>query len=130
MDPDTYDIHESACWDPKSYTFTFNIDGEEITKTAQQWSGSLTGTGEYANKDNEFKLKVTALLEEAFIKLYYRIPLANSTACSLLSYKVSYYTEDYNIMYGFGGMRLMKYNYDDEAWAKFVADNNNELNYQ
>ena len=130
MDPDTYSLHEKACWDPKSYTFTFVIDGEEVTKTAQQWSCSMVGTGEYAERDNEFKLKLTAMLEEAFIKLYYRIPLANSTACSLLSYKVSYYTEDYNIMYDFGGLRLMQYNYSDAEWAEFVKSNNGELNYQ
>ncbi|MBR6426681.1 MAG: hypothetical protein IKS28_02525, partial [Clostridia bacterium] len=129
MDPDNYSIHEAKCWDPKSYTFTFTVDGQEVTKTAQQWSGAFTGTGEYADRDNNFKLEMTAQLEEAFIKLYYRIPLANSTACNLLSYKVAYYTDDYNIMYGFGGLRLMSYKYTDAEWADFVASNNNELSY-
>ncbi len=129
MDPDSYDLHEGRCWDPKSYTFTFTVDGQEVTKTAQDWSNSMVGTGEYANRDNDFKLQITANLEEAFIKLYYRLPLANSTSCSLLSYKVEYYTEDYNIMYGFGGLRLMKYLYSDAEWAAFVAENNNELSY-
>ncbi|MBO7659807.1 MAG: hypothetical protein J6T65_10945 [Clostridia bacterium] len=130
MDPDYTSIHEGACWDPKTYEFTFVIDGEEVTHTAQWWSNCLTGTGEYANRDNEFKLKLTAQLEEEFLKFYYRIPLANSTACSLLSFKVSYYTEDYNIMYGFGGLRLMNYNYSDAEWDAFVKQNNGELNYQ
>ena len=130
MDPESYDLHEGACWDPTTYTFTFVIDGEEVTKTAQQWSNSMVGTGEYAERDNTFKLKLTAMLEEAFIKLYYRIPLANSTACNLLSYKVAYYTEDYNIMYGFGGLRLMTYKYSDAEWDDFVKQNNGELKYE
>jgi hypothetical protein len=36
-------------------------------------------------------------------------------------------------MYGFGGMRLMDYTYDDVAWAAFVAEQiaaNGELDYQ
>ena len=38
-------------------------------------------------------------------------------------------TENYNIMYGYGGIRLMTYNYDDEAWAKYVADQGGTLSY-
>lgn len=130
MDPDQYDIHEKACWDPKTYTFTFTVAGKEYTKTAQEWSGSMVGSGEFAELSAEDKLQLTANLEEAFIKLYYRIPLANSTACYLLSYKTAYYTENYNIMYDFGGLRLMDFKYTDEEWAKFVSDNNGELKYE
>ena len=98
--------------------------------TAQEWSNALIGTGKYANEDFEVKLSITAQLEEQYLKFYYRIPLAGSTACSMLSYKVSYYTEDYNIMYGFGGMRLMNYNYDDAAWDAYVASVNGTLSYE
>ncbi len=33
-------------------------------------------------------------------------------------------------MYGYGGIRLMTYKYDDEAWAKYVADNGGTLSYE
>jgi oligopeptide transport system substrate-binding protein len=51
----------------------------------------------------------------------------------MLSYQCKYYTENYNIMYGFGGMRLMTYTYDDAAWAELVAKQiaeNGEIDYQ
>ena len=72
-------------------------------------------------------------MHRAFLKTYYRIPLCATTICSMLSFQCGYYTEDYNIMYGFGGMRLMKYNYDDAAWATYVAEQvaaNGQLDYQ
>ena len=65
-----------------------------------------------------------------YLKLYYRIPPCGTTACFLLSYQVKYYTDDYNVMYDFGGLRLMSFNYDDAAWAEYVASQNGTLNYE
>ncbi len=133
-DPDQYNINESACWDPttEKLTVKFDYNGEpfEDTLTWQTWGAALIGKGEYANKPNDFKLKVTAFMENAFLDKYYRIPLAGSTASFLLGYQVSYITEEYNIMYDFGGFRLMKYNYTDAAWAKFVKNNKGKIDYR
>lgn len=128
-DPDYTDIHEAGCWNPAEETLTLTIDGEEVTMTWQQWSNCMTGTGKYANATNETKLQVLAAIEENYIKLYHCIPVCTTTACSMLSYKMSYYTENYNIMYGFGGMRLLKYNYSDAEWTKYVADQGGTLSY-
>lgn len=133
MDPDQYDINEAACYDPTTETLTLVVDGVEDTMTWQEWSNCLIGTGKYAQASTATKLSITAQLEEAFLKTYYRIPLCATTICSMLSFQCSYYTEDYNIMYGFGGMRLMKYNYTDAQWADFVktqVDANGQLDYQ
>jgi oligopeptide transport system substrate-binding protein len=139
MDPDQYSINEAANYDPKTeeLELTFvDADGKTVTDkmTWQKWSQSMMGAGKYATAKTATKLAITSALEEAFLKTYYRIPLCATTICSMLSYQVSYYTEDYNIMYGFGGMRLMSYNYDDGAWAKAVAEelekNGRELDYQ
>ena len=129
-DPDYTSIHEAGCWDPATEELTLTIDGTEYTMTWQKWSTSMTGTGVFANADNETKLQVLAAIEENYLKLYYCIPVCTTTACSMLSYKVSYYTEDYNIMYGFGGMRLMSYNYTDAEWTDFVASQGSELSYE
>lgn len=129
-DPDYTSIHEAGCWDPSKEQLTLTIDGTEYTMTWQQWSTSMTGNGQFANADNETKLQVLAAIEENYLKLYYCIPVCTTTSCSMLSYKVSYYTEDYNIMYGFGGMRLMSYNYTDAEWTAFVASQGNELSYE
>ena len=128
-DPDQYAIHEAGCWDPATETLTLMVNGEEVTMTWQQWSGCMVGTGAYAGADNETKLAITAQLEENLLQKYIFIPLASSTACSMLSYKLSYYTENYNIMYGFGGLRLMSFNYSDAEWADYVSSVNGNVAY-
>lgn len=123
MDSDQYDINEGACWDPSVDKFTMVIDGDEVTMTYKEWSNCMIGSNAFADADFETKLTILSTLEQDFLSKYYRIPLAGSTSCSLLSYKLSYYTENYNIMYGFGGLRLIQFNYNDSEWQKFVRKN-------
>lgn len=130
MDPDNYTLHEGGCWNPKTVKWTLNVNGEEVEMTCQDWSNCLIGTGKYATSDFATKLSITAQLEEKWLELYYRIPLASTTACFMMSYQMKYYTEDYNIMYDFGGFRLISYNYDDAAWDAYVKSQNNTLNYE
>ena len=129
-DTDQYSIHEAGCWDPASTNLTINVKGQDVTMSWKDWSQSLIGSGPYANEGFDVKLAVTAKMEEEYLKLYYRIPIASTTAASLLSYKMSYYTEDYNIMYGFGGLELLQYNYDDAEWADYVASQGGSLSYE
>ena len=129
-DPTQYDINEAGCWDPTTETLTLTVEGEEVTMTWQAWGNSMIGTGAYANADNKVKLAITAQMEEAFLAKFYRIPLAVTTVCTLSSYKVEDYTDEYNIMYGFGGFRIMDYNYNDAEWAAYVAEQGGELNYK
>lgn len=130
MDPDKYSIHEAGCYDPKTEKLTLTVDGKNITKTWQDWSNSMIGSGEYSGADMQTKLSILSELEKEFLSTYYRIPLCSTTQCSLLSYQVEHYTEQYNIMYDFGGIRLMKYNYDDAAWSKFVREFGGKLEYE
>ena len=130
MDPDKYSIHEAACYNPKVELLTLSVNGKRVTKTWQDWSGSLIGSGDYAGADIEIKLSILADLEREFLSRYYRIPLMSTTSCTLLSYQQEYYTEEYNVMYGFGGLRLMKYNYDDAEWREFVKDMGPVLDYE
>ena len=129
-DPYQYSINEKGCWDPTSTTLTITINGEEVTKTWYEWSGALIGTGAYAEADFDTKLLITATMEEEFLKLYYRIPFAGTTVCTMLGDQVSFYTEDYNIMYGWGGLQLASWNYNDTEWYNYVQSNNGTLNYQ
>lgn len=132
-DPDSYDINEAACWDPTTETLKieFEYNGEKFSDemTWQAWSGALTGTGKYATASNEIKLRITAIMEEEYLNKYYRIPLCGTTAAFLLGRQVSYYTDTYNIMYDFGGFRLMTFNYDDAEWEKYVADHGGKIDY-
>ncbi len=129
-DPDQYSIHEAGSWDPKTTNLTLTVEGEEVTMSWQAWSQCMVGTGKFANASFETKLGILSAMEENYLQFYYRIPFATTTSCSLLSYQMDYYTEDYNIMYGFGGIQLMTYNYSDAEWADFVASQGGTLNYE
>ena len=135
MDPDQYEINEAGCWDPTTEKLTLSIDAdqdgtpEEYTMTWQAWSNSMTGTGQFAQSPFEVQLEITAQLEYEFLNKYYRIPLCSTTQCFLLSQQIKYYTETYNIMYSFGGFRLMTYNYNDADWSAYVSSQGGTLNY-
>ena len=129
-DTDQYDVNEIGCWDPATEMLTLNVNGEDVTMSWKDWSGALIGTGRFTDADFATKLYVTAQMEELYLQKYYRIPLAGKTNVSLLSYQVDYYTEDYNLMYGFGGLRLMTFNYSDAEWAEYVAEEGGTLSYE
>ncbi len=123
-------VNELGCWDPATETLTIEVEGKKVTKTWQDWSRALVGTGPYANASMGVKLDITATMEREFLKKYYRIPLAASCAAYLQSFQVQDYTETYNIMYGFGGLELMTYNYSDAQWAEYVAEAGGTLSYE
>ncbi len=129
-DKDYVSINEAGCWDPSTEELTLTVNGEEVTLTWNEWSNSMTGTGMFAGESLETKLQITADMEERYLQKYYRIPLASSTSCSLLSYKCSYITPDYNLAYGWGGFELMEYNYTDAEWAEYIASQNGALSYE
>ncbi len=129
-DPDQYDVNEMGCWDPTTETLTLNINGEDVTMTWQEWSNCMIGAGAYATADNETKLQITALLEEEYLNKFYRIPLCGTTICELLSYQVRYITENYNVMYGFGGLELLQFQYSDAEWEEFVSSEGGTLSYE
>lgn len=129
-DPDQYSLNEAGCWNPATENLTLKVKGEDVTMTWQAWSGALIGNGAYSQADFATKLSITAQMEEAWLKKYYRIPLASETTCFMAGYQLNYYTEEYNIMYDFGGIRLMGYNYNDAEWAEYVNSQGGTLNYE
>ncbi len=130
-DPDkTNNVNELGCWDPTTQTLTIKVNGEDVTKTWQDWSNCMFGSGDLANESFETKLQILATLEETFLSFFYRIPLASTTNCTMLSYQCNNYTDNYNIMYGFGGIELMSFNYNDAQWAEYVSSQGGTLNYE
>lgn len=129
-DSSLYNLNEAGCWDPAAESLTMEIDGKEVTKTWLDWSNCMIGSGDMANASFETKLQILATMEENFLKFFYRIPLASVTNCTMLSQQCQYYTENYNIMYGFGGFDLLSYNYNDADWASYVSSQGGTLNYE
>ena len=130
MDNDKYSLHEAGCWEPDKELLSINLGGIEVVKTYKEWSGSMVGNGEFADSRLETKLYICSVLEREFLEKYYRIPLAATTSSVLVSYQNEYLTDKYNIMYGFGGVRLMRYLYDDYEFSLFVRENGNRLSYE
>ena len=131
-------IHESCGWNPSvetlALTYDFDGDGSEetVTNTLQNWAKLINGTkvgDQEPYTDPDTMMFVFAKLEGAVLGSYQCIPFASETSCSLFSQKISYATLDYNIMYGYGGLRFMTYNYSDAEWEAYVEEQGGTLVY-
>ena len=133
----------AAGWDTTTAMMTFTMkgvgeNGEDITETMSlmDWYNCLNGASgaKYDWSSNGLeesqRLQLIAALETEVLKTYYAVPLANSFSASMLSYKVDYITYEYNTFMGYGGMKYMKYNFDDAEWAKMVAEQKDGLDYK
>ncbi len=108
--------NERGCWDPAKEKLTLTVNGEEMKKTWAWWAQNLCDGGELASLRQEDRLALLATLEQKLLEKYYTIPLATTADCFLLSQKLHCYTDDYNVLYGFGGLRLLQYDYTDAQW--------------
>lgn len=127
----TTKIHESCGWDPTAETITIPIDGVERTETIQNWAKAIQAAGEFGGDEYaEMRLHILSYIETAILNSYQCIPFGCECECTLFSKKIEYATEDYNIMYGYGGIRLMKFNYSDAEWADYVASQNGTIDYK
>jgi len=128
-------IHESGGWDPSKVNldiaYDFDGDGtaETVTKTIQNWAKSINGGGEYYG-DAQKSLVVLSNLETAVLSAYQAIPWGTQAVVSLYSKQIDYATYDYNIMYTYGGVRLLTYNYTDAEWDAYVASQGGTLSYE
>ncbi|MBR2848354.1 MAG: hypothetical protein IKB87_02745 [Clostridia bacterium] len=137
-------IHESCGWDPSKETLELTLDvngdgtAETVTHTLQDWAKLINGgihdpegnTVEAAILDVDARLTIFAALENTVLGSYQCIPFATETTVALYSQQIRYATLNYNIMYGFGGIRLMTYNYDDTTWEAYVIEQGGTLRYE
>lgn len=126
-DPTTVEVTVKATPDAKHEDglYTYNLE---------QWRLILQGKDgcpvNFKNFPMEDQLAALGAVETAILKEYYSIPVFSRYSASLMGYKVDYVSYEYNTFMGYGGIRYMTFNYDDTAWAEFVASNNNILNYK
>lgn len=127
-------------WDPKTVSVTVKATPDAdhkdgvYTYNLEQWRLILQGKDgcpvNFKNFPMEDQLTALGAVETAILKAYYSIPVFSRYSASLMGYKVDYVSYEYNTFMGYGGIRYMTFNYDDTAWAEFVASNNNILNYK
>lgn len=128
-------VHEQCGWNPTldmlSIAFDFDGDGTEDTveKTYTQWTKDINDNNIYST-NMPARLAVLSALETGVLSEYQCIPWGTETVSNLLSQKVEYGFQKHNIMYGYGGIRYMTYNYDDEAWDKYVKEQDGTIDYK
>ncbi len=115
-DPDFNTIQEGCGFDPETKPLTLLLDGEPDTRTYTEWCRALLPEGQFA-AEPEKRVLVLSLLEEALLKERRFIPVASGARKLLLSAKLEPGSETYSILSFFGGIRSLKYRYDDAQWA-------------
>ena len=116
-------IHEQCGFDPTTETVTIKLNGKDVTRTYQEWAISINPGGDNYSTTGDYSkmLTILAALEYNLIKGYHFIVLTSLATVSAYSNKIKYATTEYNIMYGYGGIRFLTYNYDDTGWDAYVS---------
>ncbi len=112
--------------DSVEITMPLFVDGKN------DWWGKLNTVWQQGALNDEFRVEIIAAIEEEILVQYYTVPYSASYAASLMSYKMDYVTYEYNTFMGYGGVRYLRYNYNDTEWAAWVAENkeNGEIDYK
>lgn len=132
------DLNEVG-FDPKSemmsLTADFNEDGvisddeKDVTHSLYDWQRLVdkmnAEQGGFADASFELKNTILAEIEYTLLDLAIVCPITTSTAVEMYSKKIHYFTTEYNIFAGYGGIRQMTYNMDDYDWAKFIKKSKN-----
>ena len=120
-DPGYTSIHEYQGFRPDSRLMTVLIDGELDTRTYTEWCSLIQNGGKYAD-DPDFRRMLLARLEEALLMEYRSIPVCEYGSMALLSDKLLPGSWEYDVLYGFGGLRSLRYACDDAEWAAQHSD--------
>lgn len=144
VDPDD-DLNYHQYWNTPAIDLTLTMPegdyegaGETITMNVQNWFYCLNGLAETEKQEVTYnfdkshapaqaRLVILSALEEITIKESRAIMVIAESGGSFLGAKFSYITDQENTFMGFGGIRYLRVNYDDTAWAEYVAANNNDL---
>ena len=125
-----------------SLTLNVTVNGEkqDVTMDLKSWSDALNGatvTDANGNSqcfgdgiaDVETRLEILAAIEAEILATYNYIPMLQDASMSLLSKQVYYVIDEYHSVMGRGGIAYLKYNYDDAAWAEYVASQGGKIAY-
>ncbi|MBR3504905.1 MAG: hypothetical protein IKO07_11800 [Clostridia bacterium] len=135
-------------WDTTSDMLQIELEGETFEATVWDWTKAIQGdevdatnvtTGEavtislpYSTDEAEAAKRFEALaaLENCVLMHYDFIPLMGDSDANLKGMQIEYYTEDEVFPMGRGGTKYMTFNYTDEEWDAFVAEQGGTLNYK
>ena len=135
--------YDAAWYDATKVELTINVPvngvNTDVTMTLRQWSNVLNGSAETVNgveynygsgqTDVEVRLNILAAIEGKILESYNYLPMLQDGSMALLTQQCYYVIEDYNPVMGRGGLAYTKYNYNEDEWKAFIAENNGELKY-
>ena len=140
--------YDAKWFDATTVSFELEVNvakiGEEenrqvVEMTLKQWSDALNGATvevggvEYCFGDGiadvNTRLDILAKIETTVLMTYDYIPMLQDASMALLSKQVYYVVDEYNPIMGRGGIKYMKYNYNDAEWAAYVAEQGGTLDY-
>jgi oligopeptide transport system substrate-binding protein len=135
-----YEPYCSRWYNTDKVTLTLSVDEAPVTLTLKEWGEALNGTNVVKNGkgynfgygvvSDESRLSILSALEGKILSSYSYIPMLQDGSFYLLSQKVSYPTERYDPVLGYGGIKYLRYAFDDAAWTEFVGKSGGQLNYK
>ena len=115
--------------------WSYSLKGEVIEVQVVGANGKVTGDVEYfscGSEDGkpEERVRLLAAVEQRVLEQYNMIPAHNESSASLLGNQVEYAKQEY--VYGIdrGGIQYMTYNYTDEEWETYVAEQGGVISYK
>ncbi|HPJ03727.1 MAG TPA: ABC transporter substrate-binding protein, partial [Candidatus Limiplasma sp.] len=123
-------------YDTTLIDLTITVDGTEITDTLRHWTMWANNAeveildaafGKFADLSYETRCAFYAKMELCYLSYFTTTPLYYRNVASMDSQKISYPVDSYIRLVLFGGIPYVTYNYDDAAWADYIA--NNTLEY-
>lgn len=128
------DINEVG-FEPQKETLEITADFDENpetpdttqTDTFYNWVNRLStlnkDQGGFVDAGHPLKLTILAGVEYGLLDLAIVCPLTTSTSVQMFSKRLQYFTEEYNVFAGYGGIRQLTYKMDDAAWVTYVKEN-------
>ena len=140
---DTWTDPSRAYWgkwyDANKYNMTLTLDDKELTMSVRDWALCLNGEMKtvdgvaynfgYGQTSVDNRLTILAAIERHMLTAYNCVPILQNGSGSLLSQQMFYVVEEYVPLMERGGIKYIKYNYDDAEWASFVAEQGGILQY-
>ena len=127
-------------YDTTKIMMTLDFGGEigKITDSLRNWtlwtnsattevSNIYDALGAFSDYAYSTRCEVLAATEQCFMNWFTTTSLYYRNVASLVSQKGDYAVDNYLTIIGFGGLEFYTFNYDDAAWAEYIA--NNQLVY-
>lgn len=117
-------------FDTSKIAVTMNVGGNDITASLQAWAqwcnnatidGITNVLGEFTDYTYDTRCAIYSKLEECYLSYYPTTPMYYRYVASLRSQKINYAVDTYLQLVEFGMLRYLTYNYDDTAWAEYIA---------